>query len=111
MKHMAAEITREHCFKLLQQEIPYGVHVANEKWEDKSEGLTVISQLILVPRDSHKNLVIDKGGSMLKRIGIRSRSDLEKILEKKVHLDLHVKVDAKWQEKMVKGGLHPEQFG
>ena len=110
MRHMAAEVTREHCFKLLQQEIPYGVHVMNELWEEKSKGLTVIKQLILVSKEGHKKLVIGKGGSMLKRIGIRSRSDLEKILEKKVHLDLHVKVDAKWQEKMVRTGLHPDQF-
>lgn len=110
MRHMAAEVTREHCFKLLQQEIPYEAHVLTEHWEDKGKGLAVVKQLILVSRESHKKLVIGKGGSMLKRIGIRARTDLEKMLEKKVHLDLHVKVDPKWQAKMVKSGLHPDQF-
>lgn len=110
MRHMAAEVTREHCFMLLQQEIPYGAHVVTELWEDKSPGLTIIKQLILVSRENHKKLVIGKQGSMLKRIGIRARSDMEKMFERKIHLDLHVKVDEKWQEKMVRSGLHPEQF-
>lgn len=111
MRHLAAEVTREHCFKLLKQEMPYEIHVLTEHWEEKSERLTVISQQILVRRDTQKKLVIGKGGEMLKRIGIRARTDLEKMLEKKVHLDLHVKVDPKWQEKMVRLGMHPEQFG
>lgn len=99
MNKLAAEITREKIFLLLSQELPYSVHVEPEAWEEKKESVR-ISQCILVEKEGQKKIVIGKGGASLKRIGSSARRELEKLLEKRVHLQLFVKVKADWKERL-----------
>lgn len=98
MSTLAAEITREKVFYKLSQELPYSIAVEPESWDEKKDSVK-ISQCILVQKENQKMIVIGKGGSMLKQIGMSARRELEKLLEKKVHLSLFVKVKPDWQEK------------
>lgn len=98
MNQLAAEITREKIFLLLSQELPYSIHVEPEAWEEKKESVRV-SQCILVEKEGQKKIVIGKGGATLKRIGSSARRELEKLLEKRVHLQLFVKVKSDWKER------------
>lgn len=97
LRMLAAEITREKLFLLMAQELPYACLVETEKW-DEGTGRIVISQVIYVQRDAHKKMVIGEKGAMIKRIGSSARRELEKMLEKKVHLELFVKVSAGWKD-------------
>jgi GTP-binding protein Era len=91
-----AEIVREKALALTREEIPHSVATQVEEIT-RDDGLTRISCLLLVERDSQKGIVIGKGGSMLKRIGTLAREELEAVLGTKVHLDLRVKVQKEWQ--------------
>jgi len=93
---LAAEITREKLFLQLHEELPYGLSVATEQWESFENGDVKISQVVLIAREAHKPIVLGKGGSKIKSIGQAARMDLEKILDRKVHLSLFVKVDPGW---------------
>ncbi len=95
---LAAEITREKLFRKLYQELPYALTVETEKWEEFDNGDVMISQIIYVARDSHKGIVLGKGGAQIKEIGEAARLELQELLECKVHLKLFVKVDEKWLE-------------
>jgi len=97
LRVLAAEITREKLFFLMSQELPYASLVETEKWEE-TDGHVVISQIIYIQREAHKKMVIGVGGAMIKRIGSSARRELEKMLEKKVHLELFVKVKSGWKE-------------
>jgi GTP-binding protein Era len=97
LRLLAAEITREKIFMKLEQELPYSVFVETEAWEE-TEAFAKISQAVLVQRDGQKKIVIGQGGAMLKAIGTASRLELEKMLGKKVHLSLFVKVKPGWKE-------------
>jgi GTP-binding protein Era len=91
-----AEVVREKALALTREEIPHSVATQVEEIE-REGGLTRISCLLLVERDSQKGIVIGKGGSMLKKIGTMAREELELVLDTKVHLDLRVKVQKEWQ--------------
>ncbi len=95
MRFLAAEIIREQLFLQLQEELPYQVAVGVEAWEDKGH-VTVIHAAIHVARDTHKGIVIGKGGSRLRRIGEKARGGLEHMLDGRVFLELHVRVEPKW---------------
>jgi len=97
MRLLAAEITREKIFLKLEQELPYSILVETESW-DETETLVKIAQVIYVQRDGQKKIVIGDKGAMIKNIGIASRRELEKMLDKKVHLELFVKVKANWKD-------------
>lgn len=86
----AAEITREQAFLLLHDEIPYGLHVETDLWEETEKGLHLI-QTLIVSNDRHKGMAIGKGGAKIKEIGTRARTTLMTELERPVHLDLQVK--------------------
>jgi GTP-binding protein Era len=101
MALLAAEITREKIFFKLGQELPYSIFVEPEAWEETPTSLKV-SQAILVERDGQKKIVIGEGGTMIKAIGISSRTELEKVVGKKVHLALFVKVKPNWKEQEAK---------
>ncbi len=92
-RFLAEEVTREKIFWLMQQEIPYGVDVETDSYKEAGKSVT-IHQTIFVPREAHKTIIVGKGGAMLKEIGIKSRTELEKLLGVKVNLFLHVKVRA-----------------
>ena len=94
VREMCAEIIREKCFENLHQEIPYGLAVRIETYEE--EKTHHISANIVVERDSHKGIVIGKGGSMLKKIGTESRLEIQTLVDAKVFLELHVSVKENW---------------
>ena len=95
---MAAEVTREQLYLQLHAELPYASAVETEKWEDKADGSAAIHQQILVERDSQKAIVLGKGGTRIKEIGAMARAEIARLLGRKVHLFLHVKVSPKWEE-------------
>lgn len=94
MREMCAEIIREKCFLNLQKEVPYGLAV---KIQSYTEGdLTRIQADIIIERSSHKGIVIGQGGQMLKKIGMESRLEIEKLFGIRVYLELHVQVKENW---------------
>lgn len=99
MRLLAAEITREKLMLRLHQELPYQLTVETENWEERKDGSVRIDQLILVGREGHKGMVLGKGGAVIREVGQKAREELSTILDRKVHLFLHVKVDERWQEK------------
>ena len=95
---LAAEITREQIYNQLHQELPYASAVETEKFEERKDGSVAIHQQILVGRETQKAIVLGKGGARIKEIGAKAREELAKLLGRKVHLFLHVKVNPKWEE-------------
>jgi GTP-binding protein Era len=98
MRLIAAEVTREQVFLQLHQELPYATIVETETWEDFKDGSVKIGQAIHVERSSQKAIVLGKGGAQIKRIGAAARAELEGMLERRVHLFLHVVVSEGWSE-------------
>ena len=94
-RHLAAEITREKLFNALHQELPYNLTVETEAWKETAKGIRV-EQTIYVTRDSHKAMVLGKGGNLIKRIGQYARTELSELMGLPVHLFLFVKVREKW---------------
>lgn len=99
MRVLASEVTREKLMLRLHEELPYQLTVETEEWEEKKDGSVRIQQAIIVGRDSHKGMVLGKGGATVKLIGKMAREELSELLDRKVHLFLFVKVDEKWAEK------------
>jgi len=95
---LASEITREKLFLNLRQELPYSCAVETERWEEKPDGSVRIDQVIYVSRETHRPIVLGNGGQRIKSIGASARSELESLLERRVHLFLHVKVNERWNE-------------
>ena len=95
---LAAETTREQLYHQLHAELPYESAVETEKFEERKDGSVAIHQQILVGRDTQKAIVLGKGGTRIKEIGARARAELATLLGRKVHLFLHVKVNARWEE-------------
>ncbi len=96
---LAAEITREKAFLKLHEELPYALTVETEQWEEREDGSARIDQVIYIQRDSQKAIVVGKGGQQIKAIGAAARTELEALLERRVHLFLHVKVKDDWQDR------------
>lgn len=94
---LASELTREQIYARLHQELPYALSVETEEWNVEKKRI-FIRQRILVSRDSQKGIVIGKGGSQLKTIGSEARKGMEALFERKVHLELFVKVEPRWSE-------------
>lgn len=95
-KQIAAEIIREKLLWLLDKEIPHGIAIEIEKMQEKKT-VTSISAVIYCEKQSHKGIIIGKNGDMLKRIGSMARTDIEKMLDKKVYLELWVRVKSDWR--------------
>ena len=95
---LATEITREQLYKQLHNELPYASAVVPEKYIAKNDGSVEIHQQILVARPTQRAIVLGKGGARIKQIGAEARAELSRILDRKVHLYLHVKVSEKWDE-------------
>ena len=99
---MKKEKIREKALRLLDDEVPHGIYVEVTKFKDrkttKREDIYDIDATIYCKRESHKGIIIGKGGQMLKKIGQYARQDLEKNFGIKVNLKLWVKVDNKWDE-------------
>ena len=95
-KQIAAEIIREKILWFLEKEIPHGIAIEIEKMKE-NKNLTSISASIYCEKASHKGIIIGKNGEMLKKIGMFARTDIEKMLDKKVYLELWVKVRPDWR--------------
>lgn len=95
---LAAEITREQLYLQLHAELPYASAVETEKYSERDDGSVEIHQQILVARPSQRAIILGKGGSRLKEIGSRARAELAALMGRKVHLYLHVKVKADWED-------------
>ena len=99
LRFMAAEIIREKLFLHLHQEVPYGVAVEVESWQEEPErGLTVIHAVIYVARPMYKAMIIGKAGAGIKKIGSEARQEIAQLVDTKVHLELWVKVRENWTE-------------
>ena len=96
MRWLCAEMIREALFDLLDQELPYSMAVEVLRYDESSKKAVKIGANLLVARDSQKRIVVGKGGSMVKKIGIRSRKAIEEWVGHQVHLELFVKVDPTW---------------
>jgi GTPase len=96
-RFLAAELVREKLFRKLGQEVPYGLTVEIERFEMEGN-LRRIHALIWVGRDSHKAIVIGKGGALLKEVGAEARRDMERLFDGKVFLQLWVKVKEGWAD-------------
>lgn len=97
-RFFVSEIIREKVFKLFEKEIPYSAEVVVNSFKEE-ERIVRISAEIIVERDSQKNIIIGKGGAMIKKVGTYARQDIEEFLQKKVFLELFVKVIADWRTK------------
>jgi GTP-binding protein Era len=98
-RFIAAEMIRERVFRLTGQEIPYATAVTIESFEEKKrKGVVKIDAVIHIERDSQKGIIIGKNGSKLKQIGEEARKEIEKLVGKRVFLQLFVKVDKDWSK-------------
>ena len=95
MKFMAAEIIREKLFEKLYQEVPYSVAVDIEVWDEEDDRV-LIHAAIYVAKPSHKAMVIGRAGEGIKAIGTAARKEIRDLVDKKVHLELWVKVREDW---------------
>jgi GTPase len=98
MRVLAAEITREKVYLRVHQELPYAAAVETTSFKELKDGSVRIEQTLYVERDSQRAIVLGKNGQTLKWIGQKSREELQTLLERPVHLFLHVKVDERWAE-------------
>ena len=97
MRFIAAELIREQLYRRLRQELPYQVAVSVEHWEESEDTEAVkIYATIHVARDGHKGIVIGRKGETLKAIGQSARKGIENIMERRLYLDLKVRVEDKW---------------
>ena len=97
MKFMASEIIREKTLYNLEKEVPHGVAVLIEKYDESKKIIKIIATIVC-EKQSHKNIIIGKNGQMIKKIGTEARLELEEMAEKKVFLDLWVKVKERWRD-------------
>ena len=95
-RFLVAEIIREKIFILLRKELPYSVAVEINEFKERNDGLVFIRASIWVEKQSQKGIVIGNQGRMLKEIGKRAREEIERVLNKKVYLDLWVTVKKRW---------------
>ena len=98
LRQLAAEIVREQVFVQLHDELPYETTVETDRWEERKDGSVRIEQSIVVMRESQRKIVLGEGGQRIKTIGSRARRELGELLERTVHLFLHVKVRENWAE-------------
>lgn len=96
-RQIVAELIREKALRCLEDEIPHGIAVAIDRMQF-SKKLVEIEATIVCERDSHKGIIIGKGGQMLKKIGSLARSDIERMLDMKVNLKIWVKVKKDWRD-------------
>ncbi len=97
-RFFVSEIVREKIFKLFDKEIPYSTEVVVNSFKEEAK-IIRISAEIIVERDSQKNIIIGSGGSMIKKVGTFAREDIEEFFQKKVFIELFVKVIPDWRSK------------
>ena len=100
MKQIAAELIREKALRCLSDEIPHGIAVTVERMRERLDGSNIIDidATIVCERDSHKGIIIGKGGEMLKKIGSAARFEIERMMDMQVNLKLWDKVKKEWRD-------------
>lgn len=96
-REIASDLIRESLLKNLDDEIPHSIAVRIEEYKDRSETNSYINATLLLDRESHKGIVIGKGGEMIKKIGQDARREIEKLTRRKIFLELRVKVMKNWR--------------
>ena len=113
MRQIAAELIREKALRMLDDEIPHGIAVVIDQMKERPNGIIDVDATIVCERDSHKGIIIGKGGSMLKRIGTAARMEIENLRDTKVNLKLWVKVRREWRDSdmyMKNYGYNPKEI-
>lgn len=105
-RQLVAEIIREKLLRSLDEEIPHGTAVTIEEWTEKN-GVVSIRAEIYCEKASHKGIIIGKHGATIKEIGTRARTDIERMLDARVFLDLYVRVKENWRD----SGYNIQNFG
>jgi GTP-binding protein Era len=98
-RDIAAELIREAALHHLRDEIPHGIAVRIDEFTERNDGSAYIHATLLVEKESHKGIVIGKGGEMLKRIGSSARTEIERMSGRKIFLALRVKVSENWRNR------------
>ncbi len=96
-RFLAAERVREKAYRLLGDELPYGIAVAIDRWQEDDKRAEIVATLI-VERDAHKGIVIGKEGAKLREISRLARADIEQMLGKPVYLEVWVRVRKGWSD-------------
>ena len=97
-RFFVTEIIREKILLHYDKEVPYSVEVIVEKFDEAEKSIHIMAT-IFVERDSQKGILIGKGGAMLKKVGTEARKDIEKFFDKRVYLELYVKVEPNWRNR------------
>jgi GTP-binding protein Era len=98
-RFFAAEIVREQVLRLTHDELPFSTTVMVDQFDESGDdGITKIFCTILVERESQKPIVVGRGGAMIKAIGTAARAEMQREMERRVYLDLHVKVKSEWRD-------------
>lgn len=98
VRFMVTEIIREKALKLYEDEIPYGIGVSINKFEQRENGIVDIDADVICEKQTHKAIVIGKKGDMIKKLSTNSRLDIEKLVDAKVFLTLYIRVKAGWRD-------------
>ncbi|MBK7947514.1 MAG: GTPase Era [Deltaproteobacteria bacterium] len=109
VRWLCAELIREAAMRLLDEELPHSIAVQLHSYEESDPRLVRICADLLVERESQKRIVVGQGGRQIKQIGIRAREAIEAFIERRVHLELFVKVDPRWSQsarRMAELGYH-----
>lgn len=99
-RFLASELIREKALLNLNEEVPHGIGVNINEMREQDNGNIRISADIMCERESHKGIIIGKGGSMIKKIGSEAREELEYLLDTKVYIELFVKVKENWRNSL-----------
>ena len=113
MRQIAAELIREKALRNLSDEVPHGIAVVIEQMTERPDGLVDIDASIVCERETHKAIIIGKGGQMLKKIGTAARISIEHLMDTKVNLKLWVKVRKEWRDsdvQMKNFGYNPKEI-
>jgi GTP-binding protein Era len=117
MRQIAGEIIREKALRCLNEEVPHGIAVTIESMKYRKsrskDRICDIEASIICEKDSHKGIVIGKGGAMLRKIGTAARTDIENMLQSRVNLKLFVKVRRDWKDnelQMKNFGYDPRKY-
>ncbi len=96
-RFFVSELIREKILDLYQEEIPYSCEVIIREFKEREKGKDYISAEIIIEKESQKPIIIGKNGSAIKKLGELARESIEEFLERKIFLELHVKVRSKWR--------------
>jgi GTP-binding protein Era len=99
LRFLCAELVREQVFVQIQQEVPYGVACETEQWQDEG-GLTRIAVVVHVEKPAQRAILVGKGGARMKAMATAARTGMERLLDRKVFLEVHVRVEPRWSERV-----------